>query len=232
MGRGYNNTVQLLLVHGALGAAAQLDPLRAALANYDVSVVELEGHGSTPARATRYDMHTFADQIGAAITKPTVVFGYSMGGYAALLLAARAPANLAGVVTLATKFAWSPETAANETSRLDPQKIRAKVPKFADQLAERHRGAGGWEGVLAKTAVLMTELGSRPPIDDDLLAKIQARVLLMVGDRDPMVSIDETAAVARKLSRGQLAVLPETGHPIEVARPALITSLIDDFLRA
>ena len=176
-------------------------------------------------------MQSFADQIGAAITKPTVVFGYSMGGYAALLLAARQPANVAGVVTLATKFAWSPETAASETGRLDPQKIRAKVPKFAAQLEERHRGAGGWETVLAKTVTMMTELGSKPLIDDALLAKVQARVLLMVGDSDPMVSIDETAAVARKLSRGQLAVLPETGHPIEVARHSLIASLIGDFLR-
>ena len=57
------------------------------------------------------------------------------------------------------------------------------------------------------------------------------QVLLVHGAPGMLVSIEKTAAASRKLSRGQLAVLPETPHPIEQVRPELIVSMLDDFLR-
>lgn len=175
-------------------------------------------------------MDRFVEQIAAGLTDRTLVFGYSMGGYAALLLAAQRPERLAGVVTLGTKLAWNPAMAAKEVGRLDAAMIRAKVPKFAEQLQQRHVQAGGWETVLSRTAALMTGLGAKPPIDDALLARIDVPVRLMVGDRDTLVTIDETASAAGKIPRGQLAVLPGTPHPIEQVRPGLVASMIDDFL--
>lgn len=223
--------MHVLLVHGALGSGEQLEPLRQILArNHDVGIVEIEGHGSTPAAGDVYSMDRFRDDIGARVQDGSVIFGYSMGGYAALLLAAVEP-RAAGVVTLGTKLAWSPEVAAKEAGRLDPDVIRAKVPKFAEQLESRHRGAGGWETVLRKTAALMTGLGARPLVDDALLARVRQPVRLMVGDRDGLVSIEETAVAAKKLSGGQIAVLPGTPHPIEQVRPELIASMILDFAR-
>jgi pimeloyl-ACP methyl ester carboxylesterase len=224
--------VQVLLVHGALGTAAQLDALRDVLrATHDVRTLELEGHGSTPAAGADYSIRRFGDNIRGALTNRAVIFGYSMGGYAALSIAAEEPDRIAGVVTLGTKLSWSPEVAAKEVLRLDPATIRAKVPKFATDLEQRHRGAGGWETVLRKTATLMGELGARPIVDDALVQRILQPVRLMVGDRDALVPIDETAAAARKLPRGQLAVLPGTPHPIEQVRPGLIATMITDFLR-
>lgn len=221
--------MHLVLVHGALGASEQLEPLRAILArDHDVTLVELEGHGSSAAAGSDYTMRRFVENIRTHLRDETAIFGYSMGGYAALLLAAEEPVRVTRVITLGTKLAWTPEVAVKEASRLDPAVIRAKVPRFADQLEQRHRGAGGWESVLRKTALLMTDLGARPPIDDSLVARISQPARLMVGDRDALVSVDETAAFARKLSAGELAVLPGTPHPIEQVRPDLIASLIAD----
>ena len=77
----------------------------------------------------------------------------------------------------------------------------------------------------------MAELGGSPLLDDARLARIDVPVRLMVGDRDSLVSMEETADASRKLPRGQLAVLPGTPHPIEQVRPELIVSMVDDFLR-
>ena len=224
--------MELILVHGALGSASQLHNLQELLGStHTVRIVELEGHGNTKAAGDRYSMQRFAEGIDAAIVERACVFGYSMGGYAALILATLRPERVTSVVTLGTKLAWSPEVAAKETSRLDPATIRAKVPAFAEQQEQRHRGAGGWESVMKKTAALMKELGDHPPVNDELLANIKQPVRLMVGDRDAMVSIDETASCSRKLVQGQLAVLPGTPHPIEQVRPGLLSSMILDFLR-
>jgi pimeloyl-ACP methyl ester carboxylesterase len=221
----------LILVHGALGNASQLSPLGDLLADvYDVYVVELEGHGDTPAEADAYRIDRFAQNVRDVMAvrhiKSAPLFGYSMGGYVALYLAAKSPDLVTSVATLGSKLAWTPDVAARETSRLDPEKIRAKVPQFAADLERRHAGAGGWENVLAKTANLMTELGERPIVDEALLSRIQQPVLLMVGDRDNVVTADETVGAARRLARGAYRVLPATPHPFEqVGLPLLATSL-------
>lgn len=222
--------MNVLLVHGALGSASQLEDLKQLLQpQHAVRIVELEGHGGTRPAGDDYSMQRFAENIRAALTGPSAIFGYSMGGYAALLLAADEP-RVSRVITLGTKLAWSPDVAAKETARLDPATILSKVPKFAEQLGQRHAGAGGWEDVLRKTAGLMRELGSQPLVDDALLTRMPQPVRLMVGDRDTLVSIDETASAARRVREGQLAILPGTPHPIEQVRPELLAAMITDFL--
>jgi pimeloyl-ACP methyl ester carboxylesterase len=226
--------MNLILIHGALGSASQLRPLADALSGaHTLHVVELNGHGDTPAARDSFAIEHFADDVRRFIStnaiRDAAIFGYSMGGYVALHLAAESPELVSSVATLGTKLAWSPDVAAREASRLDPVTIRAKVPKFADALERRHAGAGGWEAVLSRTADLMTELGRRPRVDGAAIARIQQRVRLMVGDRDAVVSIDETSAAARDLKQGELCVLPATPHPLEQVRVSLLASLLADF---
>ena len=144
------------------------------------------------------------------------VFGYSMGGYVALYLAATSPDRVRRVATLATKLAWTPEIAARECALLDAATTRAKVPKFAAALEARHTAAG-WEALLASTADLLRELGARPRITDELLAAIHHPARIAVGDRDATVTIDECVAAARRIPNGELEVLPRTPHPFEKA---------------
>lgn len=226
----------LVLVHGALGDIRQLAPLATFFADRPTHVVELEGHGSTLASEPRYSIERFAQQLRDTFVERGItrahVFGYSMGGYVALHLAAQSPHLVASVATLGTKLAWSPEVARKETSRLDPVTIRAKVPTFADLLERRHAGAGGWESVLSKTAALMTELGDRPVVDDGVLARLEAPVRLLVGDRDNVVSVQETMEGGRRLAKGEFGVLPATPHPFEQVRVELVASTLRDFLSA
>ena len=50
---------------------------------------------------------------------------------------------------------------------------------------------------------------------DETLRVVTHPVRVMVGDRDATVSVEESAAVARILPAGELAVLPRTPHPID-----------------
>ncbi|MGZ8470602.1 MAG: alpha/beta fold hydrolase [Gemmatirosa sp.] len=225
----------ILLLHGALGARDTLRPIERALtpllpAGTAVHAHEFPGHGTTPdpeaASDTPYDVARLASGVLDAMDRDGVdhatIFGYSMGGYVALLLAAQHPARVRAVVTLATKLAWTPEGAARETARLDAAAIRAKVPRFADALATRHADAGGWETVLARTASMMHAVAAHPLVTPDVLAAIACPTRICVGDRDATVSLDECSAAMRALPRGELAVLPGTGHPLEHADAARV----------
>ena len=209
----------LLLLHGALGASEQLLPLAAALEErFTVHRLDFEGHGPRPGGGRAFRVEHFAANAAEFLREHGIgradIFGYSMGGYAALQLAATEPALVARVATLATKFAWTPEGAAREAGMLDAERMRAKVPRYADLLAARHTGFG-WENVLAATREMMAHLGAEPALTPDVLARVAQPVRVIVGDRDATTSVEESAAAARSLAAGELEVLPRTPHPLE-----------------
>jgi pimeloyl-ACP methyl ester carboxylesterase len=224
----------LILLHGALGDGTQLAALAAALGDgRSVTMLELPGHGATPAGPHALRIDGFAAAVLGEMDRRGIAradfFGYSMGGYVALYLAGTAPDRVGRVATLATKLAWTPEVAARESAMLDPVTIREKIPKFAAVLEARHT-ALGWEALLSRTAELMHELGHHPAVTDELLEQIAHPVRIGVGDRDATVSIDESAAAVRKLARGELEVHPRTPHPFEKAPVDRITRSIAEFL--
>jgi pimeloyl-ACP methyl ester carboxylesterase len=222
----------LLLLHGALGAAAQLDPLRAALpASLAPRALDLEGHGAAPALDRPFRIEQFAEGVLAWLDQERIeraaIFGYSMGGYVALQLAATHPDRVGAVMTLATKFRWDAEGARREGRMLDPATIEAKVPHFARTLAARH--PAGWTRVVHRTREMMEALGDRAPLDDDALRSIGQPVRVCVGDRDATVSVEESAGIARLLPNGELEVLPATPHPFEKVRVERLAAAIVDW---
>lgn|GEM_PF-54049 len=220
----------ILLLHGAIGSNAQLDILREALASsYDVHAPNFPGHGGEPSSET-FSIPGFVDFVkdyidSHQLNRP-VVFGYSMGGYVACCLSLKYPGYVSRIITLATKFYWDEHTAAAEIKMLQPDLLEQKVPKFAEALVQRH-GAAHWKGLLHQTASLLEGLGKQPVLKTEDYPTITTPCLLLVGDRDKMVSIEETASVYRTLPSARFAVLPATPHPIEQAPVDLLISLIN-----
>lgn len=224
----------LLLLHGALGSAAQFDGLVPLLdPHFTVHRLDFEGHGrrampKRPFRAEHFveNVLTLLDARGL---DPVSMFGYSLGGYVACLLALAHPARVRGIVTLGTKFLWDAEAASREGRMLDPVQIERKVPHFADHLARTH-GAANWRDLTLRTADLLranAEDGGLPP---SRIAAVALPVRVIVGDRDRTVSVAECRAIYDALPNGQFEVLPGTGHPFErVPLARLAASLIEFF---
>lgn len=220
-----------LLLHGAIGAAAQLQPIADILSEtYEVHMPDFPGHGGTPLPAEPFSVSFFAHYIVTYIEQhklPAVtVFGYSMGGYVALYLARHYPQLINRVITLGTKFYWDEATAAKETAMLVPEVIEAKVPAFAASLKILHTPEN-WKEVLLRTAAMLQEMGKNNPLQPEALSQIVTPALLMVGDRDKMVSVDETIGVYHVLPDAQLAVLPATVHAIERVKPLLVKAFVN-----
>ncbi|RYD88811.1 MAG: alpha/beta hydrolase, partial [Sphingobacteriales bacterium] len=157
-----------------------------------------------------------------------LVFGYSMGGYVALMLASLHPGMVGAVATLATKLDWSADAAVAETRMLDPDKLEAKVPVFAATLSSRHAPLN-WKEVVRGTAALLTDLGHNPRLQEAQFKAISSPVLLLLGDRDTMVTFDETRAAWQQIPGAQFGVLPNTPHPIEKVPVPLLASTITHF---
>jgi esterase/lipase len=222
----------IILLHGAIGAKDQLEPLAVELKQqgYNVYTLSFSGHGQTPFQ-TNFGIEQFALELEQFIKandldKPTV-FGYSMGGYVALYLAKQQPTLLGNVITLGTKFEWSPEISAKETKMLDSKTIIEKVPKFAEALQKRH--GNNWQLLLQKTAAMMIDLGNKNALTINDFTSIENKVLIGLADKDNMVTLEETTAVYKQLKNGAMYMLPNAKHPIETVNCIVLSKVIAEF---
>ncbi|TWF44415.1 pimeloyl-ACP methyl ester carboxylesterase [Chitinophaga polysaccharea] len=227
------NKLPILFLHGALGATSQFQPLAAGLSeHYEVHQLNFSGHGDVPFSEQGFSIQVFAAEVLSYLENKDLdfvhVFGYSMGGYVAMYLARHYPEKIGRVITLATKYNWNEATAGKEVKQLDPAVIEEKVPAFAKLLAERHT-AGNWKTVVSRTAQLIEELGHQALLKPHDYAQIVTPCMLMMGDRDNMVSFQETIEVYKALPLAQFTVLPDTAHPLEKADVPLLAYYIRRF---
>ena len=226
--------MDILLLHGAIGASDQLLPLKDGLASlYRVHYMNFSGHGGQSMDTEKYAIPLFANDVirfldSKNIAKVTIL-GFSMGGYVGLYLAKHHPERIDSVITLATKYNWDAAIAAKEVQMLNPDKIAEKLPAFAETLKQRHSPAD-WKDVLNLTAAMMLEMGNDSPLKPEDYAGITHPTLIMLGDRDKMVTLEETVAVYKALPNAQLCVLPKTPHPIEQVSVDLVVNVVKQFL--
>jgi pimeloyl-ACP methyl ester carboxylesterase len=207
--------MDLLLLHGALGSKRQMLPLQQRVGG---AVIDFTGHGERAIPPTGLTFAQFVEDIDRAyaangFTKAHL-FGYSMGGYAALLYAAQFPERVLSVATLGTKLVWTEEGLQKELRMLDPEKIEAKVPAFAKALADVH-GADRWPTLVGAIAKSMSELAAAPLLTPEVCAHIDCQVLLCVGDEDTTAVPHDTRIFASGLQRANVHVLRGTRHPFE-----------------
>jgi pimeloyl-ACP methyl ester carboxylesterase len=227
------NNLPVLILHGALGAASQLLPTASHLRTlgFEVHTLNFSGHGGEPFHNS-FGIETFARDVQHFITSQPIsrvyLFGYSMGGYVALWFAHRFPQHVGALVTLGTKFDWSPASAEAETKKLNPEKILEKVPAFARLLQQRHSPAD-WTELLSKTRTMMLELGHGPLLTRTVLASITHRTEIWLGDMDDMADRKYSEQVAHWLPRGSFRLLNHTAHPIEKFDLTYLNRLTDFF---
>lgn len=207
------------MLHGAIGSSLQLETFADSLKkDFEIYLWNFTGHGGKDIPSEPFSIKMFADDVLLFIDKNKLsginVFGYSMGGYVALYIARHYPGKINKIFTTATKFNWTPETSLKESKLLNPENIIEKFPVLAKELEQRH-SQWNWKAVLNKTSEMMIALGFQPELMSGDFKYIENEILLSVGDRDKMVSIEETIDVYRKLKNGRLLVIPNTPHPIE-----------------
>jgi pimeloyl-ACP methyl ester carboxylesterase len=220
---------KILLLHGALGAEKQLQPLKEFLADtFEVHSLNFSGHGGQ-AFGAHFGIEAFAEDVARYLLEKNVkqipVFGYSMGGYVALWLAATQPELVGAITCLGTKFDWNPESAAQEVKKLNPAKIEEKIPAFARILEHRH-APEDWKVLLHKTGDMMTGLGNRPLLTPEVLHTIRQRTVIALGDQDDMADRAFSKKVAQWLPNADFVELENTPHPIEKVSLKSIAALL------
>jgi pimeloyl-ACP methyl ester carboxylesterase len=225
---------KILLLHGALGSAENLNPLKEVLQkDFQVFTYTFQGHGGSQIPSEDFTISNFANDVLVFLEENSldkiIIFGYSMGGYVGLYLAKYFPEKVEKLYTLATKLNWNIEGSIKEAAMLNPTKIKEKVPKYAAALEQLH--GSNWEVLMGKTAKMMLSLGENPVINESDYEEINVPVLISVGDKDVMVSIEESVFAFRKIPNCLFYVMPNTIHPIEKVDVNQVAHQIKNFIK-
>ena len=223
----------LLLLHGALADKTQFDALLPYIEEkFNVYTLNLDGHGSSQLQHEHFRIEYFVETVLRYLDEHSLpcvdIFGYSMGGFVGLHIAAKYAERVGSVFTLAVKFNWRPEFAQKESAFLKPEYLLGKVPKFAKILEERHTGLG-WRNVLDRTSEMFEYLGSSTTMSASDFQTLSMPVRVSIGDKDQMTSIEETVEVFRHLPKGKLQIFPNTLHPFERVSLEQLSASINSF---
>jgi pimeloyl-ACP methyl ester carboxylesterase len=191
----------------------------------------------------------FFNRDAIAVLEKAHIIGLSMGGYTALMLAAKFPDRVLSCVAAAagsgalksTREQFISECRARaaqiertgkidaEATGLSPTRVQLLVKDpigwrtFVRNLAEHPAHAA------AKT--LRTVQAGRASLYDleRELQSIHAPVLLLVGDEDEPC-LDVNLWMKRQMPSARLGFLPASGHAINLEEPALFNQLVEQFL--
>jgi pimeloyl-ACP methyl ester carboxylesterase len=254
---GSENAPPLVLLHGYLMSHWYFRALLPELArDHRVFAVDLPGYGESdnpdPARY-RYDSAAYAGTVDEVMAKlgigPARVIGHSMGGGAALTLAARFPERVerlvlvsAAVFPLAVTgvaklllnptvgpFLWKLFTKGEMRRQMLAEHFKDSRPvtdEFVDYVWERLNRAGGREAAYAAAVAL----GSLRANTSDP-GRVRAPTLLVWPDYDRVVPLESHGKrLERAIAGAQLRVVPDSGHNVHLERPAEFLRQLMPFL--
>jgi pimeloyl-ACP methyl ester carboxylesterase len=183
-----------------------------------------------------------ADDVAAVvraldIQKP-LICGYSDGGQVALEIGMRYP-DLPQALVIAGAYmelteasrTWVRSILGDEQSPdVDTEQFERDNPGFAKMLQQLH-GPDRWKTLLKQVKPLWNATLNYTPDD---FARVAAPTLVLLGDRDGFVPVEEALSMYRLLPNAELAVLPASEHSdfiFSPAKVALLQPLILDFLQ-
>ncbi len=225
----------LLLLHGFFGSSGDwihLFDLDELSKSHRLILPDARGHGRSTNPTGVLTHRRAADDVRALLDHLGLdrfpALGLSFGGNILLHLATAEPARLTAMVTIGAPSYFPPQAraimaavAVDGRSDEDWREMRARHPQGDDQIRALWRTARGFSTDTDDLAFTPAEL-----------ATIQARTLIVTGDRDPLYPLEIFVAQYRAIPNAALYVIPNGGHDavFRAARPDFVRTALA-FLR-
>jgi proline-specific peptidase len=193
------------------------------------------------------DLRTLCDVLG--IERP-ILFGTSFGGFVALNYALRHPDHPAKLVLASTTARIHLERALAMFERLGGPEVRSVAERTfaeptADNLDEYLRVCGPHYTQRPRPPEILARVTRRPEVSEHFfrgeitrfdfsqrLSQIRCPVLLLAGELDPIVTIEDAEELAAALppDRLQFQRFPDAGHMLAAEHPEVVLNLIREFV--
>jgi pimeloyl-ACP methyl ester carboxylesterase len=208
---------------------------------FRVIAPDSRGHGKTdnPSGELSYrlmadDMAAFMDALGF---EQASVCGWSDGGQIALELGMHYPGRVSCMVVGAAWYRFSQNyqdllgiMGFESPGSVNIERIKQSMPQWVGLWRSWHSSTQGpdyWE-ILATQISTMWWTPLNYTADD--FQKIKCPTLILVGDKDQMVPVEEAVEMYRLIPEAELAVAPDSDHSFPRSRAELFSTIVFDFL--
>ena len=248
----------ILLVHGLAGSWRNwLENIPRLSDRHRVVALDLPGFGASPMPPEPISMPGYGSVVAAlakelGLPPDTVLVGHSMGGVAVTEALLQSPGSFAGgcLVAAAGPGATPAPEGAEEFARRLVSLYEDRPGRDPGRSLSRKRlRTAGLSPFIAHPGQIGTEIlwelltwGARPPglvpaalalgrmEGREDLSRIEQPVLLLWGTRDLLVPLRVAYAYQRRLPMSELVVLNDTGHMLQMERPARFNWEVEEFV--
>lgn len=247
-----NDLRALVLLHAfPIGANLWEPQMRAVPAGWRLITPDLRGFGGSTDldSISALSIGDFAvdveDLLGELGITRAVIGGCSMGGYATLALYQSAPHLFEAMILANTRAnADSPEARANRRNMLalvdreGPSGVaREMMPKLLGKTT--HEVNSNIEATIRRFIKQQSSIAIRGaihrmmhrPDSIPLLAQVSVPTLVITGEEDEMIPVDESRRMASGIRGAKLVIIPRAGHLANVEQPEAFNDALHAFLK-
>jgi len=237
----------IVLIHGAEADHSMFDAFGALLAeHFTVIAYDQRDSGATRNPPTPYGIGEMADDAAALIAglgyHRAHVFGTSLGGVIAQVLAARHPQRVDRLLLSSTFRAGTPPMSINPDVFPRLAALRSGLPGTAAEIATYFFPAShiaAHPEVIdiftgnSRDAAQKQRRAASParPVENDLAA-ITASTLVLVGAEDRLIPPAHTLSLAQEIAGARTVSIPGLGHVGTLQDPQAVAREVLAFLRA
>ncbi|MHA1823692.1 MAG: alpha/beta fold hydrolase, partial [Promethearchaeota archaeon] len=165
------------------------------------------------------------------------IVGYSDGGQIALEIGIEFPdvprALIAGGVLCEISEYYTNyliEMGLIGPGNVDFNKLEEKAPQFPSLLSTLHSSVYGpdyWKELIINISKMWTNPDEFP---GERVRKISVPTLIMHGDRDDGIPLEDPLRIYRMIPNGELSIIPNTDHKTFISQIDLVSKVILNFL--
>lgn len=240
----------LVLVHGyPLNRQMWQPQVKELSGQTRVLAPDLRGHGDSPVIQGPHSMDLFADDLnalldGLGIQEKIILCGLSMGGYVTFAFFRKYAHRLRGLILTATRAAPDSEQALAARDQAIQTAVEKGVNPIFESMAPKLLSPQTASKLPAMLDLAMTVMRRTPPstVVKDLqalkarqdsrptLPRINLPTLIIHGEDDQIVPIQEAREMQAQIPGSRLAAVPAAGHLLNLEQPQIFNRAVQEFL--
>ncbi len=208
----------LIVLHsGGMSHEEWLPQIKAWEKRFKVIAIDQPGHGCSALKGEKLSISECGHAVLEVMEKEGVTSahfcGSSMGGATALWVTMNRPERVKKLVLYRCNYRKNMATFRSTTSMSDPDYwISLGVDRYLSRL---HRGQGGdeaWKTVITRVSDALNPDTTDHDYRLSALETIECPVMIVSGDRDPLVPMEDIIAMYQAIPTSSLWVLPHASH--------------------
>ncbi|WP_298854252.1 alpha/beta hydrolase [uncultured Ruegeria sp.] len=233
----------VVFVHGFMGGSRQWQGQADSAVGHEIISLDLPGFGENACWEALDSIGDYAEWVLGQLSTRGIgrfnLVGHSMGGMVVQEMVARAPERIGRLVLYGTgatgilpgRF----ETIGTSKRRAQSDGPQATARRIAATWFLTREYADGYKdcAAIAEQCRLPTMLNGLDAMENwsgvKHLENIEARTLVVWGDRDRTYSWSQTEQLWQSIPNANLLVMPECAHAAHLEKPWLFNSVLKDF---